>query len=697
MNKNNKNINNEYEAVSISYDEKDLNYIQPKTSIKNNLLNIIKNFFNEFIHYKKILKRNKIQIYNFFIIILLFISVYSYHRSLLGCYEKDPKDCLTLKYRFFFIKKFYELLISCLSANIIFFLYFKKKIDKIYPIILLIFLLYYFIFHIGTDLDEHGTYNSILFIILSILFLLFFQLIYTIIYIFINKNYKNLFLPILIIICLFSFILYFIIYPFYDCKKWGYGLSNSKVYGRESLIDNKCYIERPKKCYKNMLNRIFDLSKITFKNCKIQNGHQKRILLKYSKLLNKKSKNIGYPRTTINNSDIIISTNLEKYVFDEIYDLDNNNNSNIESEITLHFDEKNRGKININIKPNETLIKERKILYEKNKKNIKFNNVLILYIDALSREQFYRNLPETAKLLEKYYIKNTEKKSNFNVYQFLKYHNFNSWTEINAFPMFYGVKFKKYGDNFQNIYQEKGFITGQSNNFCSKEVYSISNKTDNLNYGIFDHELISLFCEPNYSNKYTLNLFQGPYSLFRRCLYGRDSFEYVLEFGEKFLDAYKNYPKLLKLGFNDAHEPTNEVLYYLDKPLKNFIQKYLENYFNDKSIIFIVSDHGHNMPGITEIFNADDERIEKTLGVLFLILPEIQNENELYNSTIIFNNEQKMVTPYDIYGTLMDCIGKFQATNYINSLFREIDGNERDCNFYESHFKENKLCHCINY
>ena len=690
-------MKNEYEAVSINYNENDLNDLNKndsKLSIKNYFLNFIKNIFNDFIQYKKILKRNKIQIYNFFIVILLFITIYFYHTSLFGCYEKDPKNCLTLQYRNFFIEKFYELLISCLSANIIFFLYFKKKLNKIYPLISLIFLLYYFIFHVGTDLDEHGTYNSFLFIFLSIFFLLFFQLIYTIIYIFINKNYKNLFFPLLIILCLLSFILYFIIYPYYDCKNWGFGLSNSKILGRESLIDNKCYIERPKKCYKNMLNGIFDFSKITFKDCKIQNGQQKRILLKYAKLLNKKSKNVGYPKTTINNSEIIISNNLEEYVFDEIYDLDNNN---IESEITLHFDEKNRGRININIKPNETLINERKILYENNKNNIKFNNVLILYIDALSREQFYRNLPETAKLLEKYYINNTKKQSNLNVYQFLKYHNFNSWTEINAYPMFYGVKYKKFGVNFQNIYQKKGFITAQSNNFCSKEVYSITNHTDNLDFGIFDHELISLFCEPNYSSKYTLNLIQGPYSLFRRCLYGRDSFEYVLEFGEKFLEAYKNYPKLLKLGFNDAHEPTNEVLYYLDKPLKNFIQKFMENYFNDKSIIFIVSDHGHNMPGITEIFKADDERIEKTLGVLFLILPEIQNENELYNSTIIFNNEQKMVTPYDIYGTLMDCIGKFKPIQYINSLFREIDGNERDCKYYESHFKENKLCHCINY
>ena len=206
-------MKNEYEAVSINYDENDLNNNNSKLSIKNYFLKIIKNIFKDFIQYKKILKRNIIQIYNFFIVILLFISIYFYNKSLFGCYEKDPKNCLTLKYRNFFIKKFYELLISCLSANIIFFLYLKKKLNKIYPLISLIFLLYYFIFHIGTDLDEHGTYNSFLFIFLSILFLLFFQLIYTIIYIFINKNYKNLFFPLLIILCLLSFILYFIINP----------------------------------------------------------------------------------------------------------------------------------------------------------------------------------------------------------------------------------------------------------------------------------------------------------------------------------------------------------------------------------------------------------------------------------------------------------------------------------------------------
>ena len=88
-------MKNEYEAVSINYNENDLNDLNnkgSKLSIKNYFLNFIKNIFNDFIQYKKILKRNKIQIYNFFIVILLFITIYFYHKSLFGCYKKDQKD-----------------------------------------------------------------------------------------------------------------------------------------------------------------------------------------------------------------------------------------------------------------------------------------------------------------------------------------------------------------------------------------------------------------------------------------------------------------------------------------------------------------------------------------------------------------------------------------------------------------------------
>jgi len=44
---------------------------------------------------------------------------------------------------------------------------------------------------------------------------------------------------------------------------------------------------------------------------------------------------------------------------------------------------------------------------------------------------------------------------------------------------------------------------------------------------------------------------QGPFSIFRRCLYGKDVFEHVLDYGQKFMKAYKEDKKLLYLEFLD--------------------------------------------------------------------------------------------------------------------------------------------------
>ena len=58
--------------------------------------------------------------------------------------------------------------------------------------------------------------------------------------------------------------------------------------------------------------------------------------------------------------------------------------------------------------------------------------------------------------------------------------------------------------------QEKGYITGQADNYCGTQPYQIRPSFDNSNVtlGYFDHELISPFCEPNYfrpENPFPLN------------------------------------------------------------------------------------------------------------------------------------------------------------------------------------------------
>ena len=118
------------------------------------------------------------------------------------------------------------------------------------------------------------------------------------------------------------------------------------------------------------------------------------------------------------------------------------------------------------------------------------------------------------------------------------------------------------------------------------------------------------------------------------------------------------------MGFNDAHESTGEVIRYLDKPLKNFIKYYLKNHMTEKSMIIFLSDHGNAMPDLNELLLSQDKEIEKTLGMLYLIYPNIsENSNNLYNNTALLLNEQTLVTPYEIYATLLDNLG-FNDTYY---------------------------------
>lgn len=59
------------------------------------------------------------------------------------------------------------------------------------------------------------------------------------------------------------------------------------------------------------------------------------------------------------------------------------------------------------------------------------------------------------------------------------------------------------------------------------------------------------------------NLFgpdKGGNSVYRRCLYHHDTNKFVFDYGEKFLDTYKDDKKFLLLEFTDGHEITSEVI-----------------------------------------------------------------------------------------------------------------------------------------
>ena len=105
---------------------------------------------------------------------------------------------------------------------------------------------------------------------------------------------------------------------------------------------------------------------------------------------------------------------------------------------------------------------------------------------------------------------------------------------------------------------------------------------------------------------------------------------------------------------NDGHEGTLEALKYVDNIIFNFLNNlYLENSLKD-STIFLLSDHGVGMPSIYFFYKF--YKLEEQLPMLYIIVNDMKNitYNNQYKN--IFENQQTLITAYDIYNTIVHII-----------------------------------------
>ena len=327
----------------------------------------------------------------------------------------------------------------------------------------------------------------------------------------------------------------------------------------------------------------------------------------------------------------------------------------------------------INIQYNETLSKERKLL-EKN--SIPYSdNILIFYIDAVSRAYSIRKLKKTLNFIEQFmsYKGGNNKKypsENFHSFQFFKYHSFSFYTSINYPQIFYG---KKMGNNMIRItkhLKKIGYIIGFIYDMCLREPTNVKNKMTSEEVG--DHEMI--ICDPNMYH---------PHSHIKRCYYDKISTEYVCQYGYQFLKKYNNNRKFLAMTINDGHEGTLEVLKYTDDILFNFLKTlYNEHLFKD-STIFLLSDHGTGSP--SPYYIADFYQIEKNLPMLYIICNDRRNISYTNQYQYIKINQQSFITGYDIYNT----IGNLAFGDKYDSILNKTDSHDTPKTEYgESLFKK---------
>ena len=167
---------------------------------------------------------------------------------------------------------------------------------------------------------------------------------------------------------------------------------------------------------------------------------------------------------------------------------------------------------------------------------------------------------------------------------------------------------------------------------------------------------------------------------FDRCLYGKSLIDIQLEYLNQFWKKYNDMPKFFMLDNNYGHEPSGELLKYLDDPLEKFLREFYkqENFKNTE--ILIIADHGAHFLTAHAPFVPDNSRAEETFLPVFLILAH--KDAPVERLQFLRENQQQFLNSLDIYGILKAiAVGKQNETAYPRYYAPQYEAlpKNRDC------------------
>ena len=634
------------------------------------------------------IKINKIKKYLSFLFLLIYLLFFL---SLEKCFDGWDQCCIKTEW----IKlKLREALLSIIITLILFELMIFNILSKYNLIHFAIVFFIFYIFSHGKNFNDHGFYNILgyfLILIILLILLLPFNFLFKITK---NKKIILIYLLTIFIICDITFITY--IRKYMDCNDWKMGLNNTSL--ENSIKKYGCQIIAPKICPFKIGKKITDLTKIKNIKCEnlIKRSKEKILQLSKSPYIDKPTKRIGYPLT---NKDPIcfldyndeISNFIQEYFLNNLIDMDKINLYNYSSknipEIEIDYSNNSEGIMKINLIFNESLSKERK---RKEKFSKPYSeNIIVLYIDSVSRANSLRQLKKTLNFFEKFmsfrgnFHKNHPSEK-FHSFQFFKYHSFKYYTNGNFPILYYGnQRDKKMNSLITKYLKENGFITCYANDYCFKDNIRTFH---NLSFSeAYDHQFI--ICDPN-ADHYNQN--------FIRCLYGKTNAEHLYEYGKQFWRKYKNNRKFLNIIINDGHEGTLEVVRYADNTIYHFLNNLFEDNLLKDTSVFFLSDHGVGMPSI--YYFTKFYHIEEQLPMFYLLINDRKNIGYNKQYLNINKNQQTFITAYDIYSTLIHIIygdkyyilkknvnnNNFNLSIFGESLFGCIDSKSRNPKLYEN-------------
>ena len=282
------------------------------------------------------------------------------------------------------------------------------------------------------------------------------------------------------------------------------------------------------------------------------------------------------------------------------------------------------------------------------------NNIILLYIDSVSRANALRKMKKTISFIEQFISykgghNRRNSNDNFHSFQFFKYHSFPGYTGANFPILFYGNQAgSKIFVRINKYIKENGYVTCYASDYCSKDNTRTTHElTDDE---LYDHQLV--YCDPNMVNFNAIT---------KRCLYGNLNAYYLYQYSEQFWRKYPDNRKFSAIILNDGHEGTLELIKYTDEVIYNFLNSlYKDNLLKDTTI-FLVSDHGCGMPSV--YYLDDFYKIELRLPMLFMVINDRKNIDYNQQYFNIHENQQTLITGYDIYNTIGNII---YGDNYKN-------------------------------
>ncbi|CDW74021.1 duf229 domain containing protein [Stylonychia lemnae] len=348
------------------------------------------------------------------------------------------------------------------------------------------------------------------------------------------------------------------------------------------------------------------------------------------------------------------------------------------------------GQMHTSVQRNETLVEERREIRKNQNRGDLQQHMLLVFIDTLSRPRLHVKMPETVQFLRERDHK-----------EFMRLHAIWTRTQENALALLYGIveddlvnttrdhndknssKWKKPDvklDSIFDYFHNHGFITGYSANTCETNIfYWREFFYEYVKNTAPDHEHLTPTCDPHLREPTSDDMdFVSSYASARRCVYHRDSSEYMMDYYKEFKKAYQSENTIFLMNFMETHEGTGEVIDYLDKPLA----KFLKEMEDQNTALILFSDHGLHMSGFKLGLGGDQAEIERYYP--FLITSNIRGLSMEHERNLDFNT-QKVVTHLHLRNFLM-----YWASGQVN-------GEKMNLINQLPHDNDRQLCDWIGY